>query len=203
MKQVYLMIYDLGGGHRSIANALHEIIKQRTLPWQVHIVEFFHDIVGTNAPHNVYNNFVLKKKWAKIINEPILVPSFKLQVRLRYRAWRSLLEEYWQEHQPDLVVSLMPYVNKLLKDSLQAFPQTPFVTCMTDFADVPPNLWIEQQEQFLICPSETAVEQAKTYNYSDANMIQTSGVVMHPRFNEPKNCDIALERKSLSSFSMT
>ena len=197
MKQVYLMIYDLGGGHRSIANALREIIKQRTLPWQVHIVEFFRDIVGTDAPHNVYNNFVLKKKWAKIINEPILVPSFKLQVRLRYRAWRSLLEEYWQEHQPDLVVSLMPYVNKLLKDSLQAFPQTPFVTCMTDFADVPPNLWIEQQEQFLICPSETAVEQAKTYNYSDANMIQTSGVVIHPRFNEPKNCDIALERKSL------
>ena len=198
MKQVYLMIYDLGGGHRSIANALHDVIKQRNLPWQVHIVEFFRDIVGTDAPHNVYNNFVLKKKWAQVINEPILVPSFKLQVRLRYRAWRSLLEEYWQEHPPDLVVSLLPYVNKLLKDSLQkTFPQTPFVTCITDFADVPPNLWIEPQEQFLVCPSQTAVEQAQSYNCREMEIIQTSGVVIHPRFNEPKNCDRALERKSL------
>jgi UDP-N-acetylglucosamine:LPS N-acetylglucosamine transferase len=198
MKQVYLMIYDLGGGHRSIANALHEVIKQHNLSWQVHIVEFFHDIIGTDAPHNVYNNFVLKKKWAKIINEPILVPSFKLQVRIRYQAWRSLLENYWQEHQPDLVVSLLPYVNKLLKDSLErTFPKSPFVTCMTDFADVPPNLWIEPQEQFLVCPSQIAVEQAKSYNYSDERIIQTSGVVIHPRFNEPKNCDRSSERQSL------
>ena len=198
MKQVYLMIYDLGGGHRSIANALYEVIKQRNLPWEVHIVEFFRDIVRTDAPHNVYNNFVLKKKWAQIVNEPILVPSFKLQVRLRYRAWRSLLEKYWQEHQPDLVVSLMPYVNKLFQDSLQkTFPQTPFVTCMTDFADVPPNLWIEPQEQFLICPSQTAVEQARFYNCPKMNIIQTSGVVIHPRFNEPKKGDRAEERKSL------
>ena len=197
MKQIYLMIYDLGAGHRSIANALHEVIKQRNLPWQVHIVEFFHDVVGTDAPHNVYNNFVLKKKWAQVINEPILVPSFKLQVRLRYQAWRSLLEKYWQENQPDIVVSLMPYVNKLFKDSLQTFSQTTFVTCITDFADVPPNFWIEPQEQFLICPSQTAVEQARSYNCRQMEIIQTSGVVIHPRFNEPKNCDRAEERKSL------
>ena len=198
MKQVYLMIYDLGGGHRSIANALHEVIQQRGLPWQIHIVDVFRDIIGTDAPHKVYNNFVLKKKWARIINEPILVPSFKLQVSLCYRAWRSRLEKYWQEHQPDLVVSLLPYVNKLLKDSLQkTFPQTPFVTCMTDFADVPPRFWLEPQEQFVVCPSQTAVEQARSYNCPKMNIIQTSGVVIHPRFNEPKQGDRALERKSL------
>jgi 1,2-diacylglycerol 3-beta-galactosyltransferase len=68
---------------------------------------------------------------------------------------------------------------------------------MTDFADVPPNLWIEPQEQFLLCPSQTAVEQAKSYNYSDERIIQTSGVVIHPRFNEPKNYDRSSERQSL------
>ena len=198
MKQVYLMIYDLGGGHRSVANTLHEIIKQRNLPWQVHIVEFFQDIVATDAPHNVYNNLILEKKWVRIINQPILVPSFKLQVRLRYQAWRSLMEEYWQEHPPDLVVSLLPYVNKLLKDSLQKrFSKTPFVTCMIDFADVPPNFWIEPQEQFLVCPSETAVKQAQSYNCSEMKIIQTSGIVIHPEFNEPKNYDVALARQSL------
>lgn len=198
MKKVYLMVYDLGGGHRSTANALREVMQARKLPWEVHIVEFFQEIIGTSRPHYVYNNLVLKKKWAKIINEPLLVPSFKLQVRLRYRKWRSLLEKCWQEHPPDLVVSLLPYVNRLLKESLErTFPQTPFVTAMTDFADVPPHFWIEPQEQYLICPSEKAVQQARAYNYSESKILQTSGVVIHPRFNEPKNIDRKDARKSL------
>lgn len=198
MKNVYLMVYDLGGGHRSTANALREVIQKRKLPWQVHIVEFFQEIIGTTSPHYVYNNLVLKKKWAKIINEPLLVPSFKLQVRLNFRRWRSLLEQYWQEHPPDLVVSVLPYVNRLLKESLEkTFPKIPFVTAMTDFADVPPHFWIEPQKQFLICPSAKAVEQAKASNYAESQIIPTSGVVIHPRFNEQSQQNRTQARQSL------
>lgn len=198
MKNVYLMVYDLGGGHRSTANALREVIQGRKLPWQVQIVEFFQEIIGTTAPHYVYNNLILKKKWAKLINEPLLVPSFKLQVRLRYQKWRSQLEKYWQEHPPDLVVSALPYVNGLLKDSLEkTFPQTPFVTVMTDFADVPPHFWIEPQEQYLVCPSAKAVQQARTYNYAESNIIPTSGIVIHPRFNDRPQQNPTQARQSL------
>ena len=198
MKQVYLMVYDLGGGHRATANALQEVIAERNLPWQVHIVELFHEIFDNDAPHNVYNNIVLKKKWAKIINEPLLVPAFKLEIRLRSRNWRSLLEKYWQTHPPDLVVSLLPYVNKILQDSLQTtFPQTPLVTSLTDFADCPPHFWIEPECPYVICPTEHAVLQAKQLGCTPEQIFATSGLTIHPRFYQEIKSDCHKERAKL------
>lgn len=197
MKKVYFTIYDMGGGHRSTANALKEVIEQRNLPWQVEIVEVFKEVFGTSLPQFIYNNWVLKKKWAKVINDRFSVPLFKLQIRLRHAAWRNRLQKFWQKEQPDLVVSLMPLVNRVLGESLQVLPETPFVTSMTDFADCPPRFWIEPQEQFLICPSVKAIQQARVFGYPEERMFQTSGVVIQPRFNESVNCDRKIERQRL------
>lgn len=198
MKKICFPIYDLGAGHRSTANALREVIAQKKLPWKVEIVEVFQEIFGTTRPQFVYNNFVLKKKWAKAINDPLSVPLFKLEISLRHRAWKKRLQQYWREHKPDLVLSLMPLVNRVLCESLQAeLPEIPFVTSITDFADCPPNFWIESQEQLLICPSETAVRQARTFGYPESRIYSTSGVVIHPRFYQPVNVNRATERQAL------
>lgn len=198
MKKVYFVIYDMGGGHRSTANALKEVIEQQKLSWQVEVVEVFKEVFGTTRPQFVYNNLVLKTKWARIINDPISVPLFKLEIRLRHRAWYNLLRKHWREHQPDLVVSLMPLINRVLYESLRAeLPETPFITSITDFADCPPNFWIEPQEQLLICPSERAVQQAQSFGYSQERIFRTSGVVIHPRFYQPVMVDRSFERQRL------
>ena len=198
MKKVYFMIYDMGAGHRSTANALKEVIEQQKLSWQVEVVEVFKEVFGTTRPQFVYNNLVLKTKWARIINDPISVPLFKLEIRLRHRAWYNLLRKHWREHQPDLVVSLMPLINRVLYESLRAeLPETPFITSITDFADCPPNFWIEPQEQLLICPSERAVQQAQSFGYSQERIFRTSGVVIHPRFYQPVMVDRSFERQRL------
>lgn len=198
MKKVYFTIYDMGGGHRSTANALAEVIQQRGLPWQVEVVEVLKEVFDLTRPQYVYNNLILKQKWAKLINDPLLVPSFKLEIQLRHQVWRKRLENYWQEQQPDLVVSLMPFVNRLLWQSLQReLPNVPFVTLMTDFADCPPRFWIEPQEQLLICPSSRAVQQARELGYADGRIFETSGVVIHPRFNQPVTSDRLKARQSL------
>ncbi|MEH2042829.1 MGDG synthase family glycosyltransferase [Nostoc sp.] len=198
MKKVYLMIYDLGAGHRSTANALQKVIEKRQLPWEIHIVDAFKEIIGTTAPHYVYNQLILKKDWAKIINHPFLVPSFKLQIRLSHFAWLRRFKRYWQQHQPDMVVSLLPYINGLINQSLQAVsPSVPFTTVMTDHADCPPHFWIDPQAQFLICPTQRAVEQAKNLGYTQERIFSTSGVVIHPRFSEPVNSDRRIERERL------
>lgn len=198
MKKVYLMIADMGGGHRSIANALQEVIEKRQLPWEVQVVEFFKEIVGTTTPQDIYNNITLQKKWARLINTPLLNPLFKLQVRFSHSAWLGLLEKYWHQHKPDLVVSLFPFINRLLYESLQTgLPDTPFVTFITDYADRPPNFWIEQQDQFLICPSEQAFKQAQSLGYPQERIFRTSGVIIHPRFNEPITIDRQFERQRL------
>lgn len=198
MKKVYFMIYDMGAGHRSTANALTEVVEKRGLPWQIQIVDVFKEVFNQNINHHIYNELILKKKWAKLINDPFLVPLFKLQIRLRHRTWRNQLRQYWHKQQPDLVVSLLPLVNRVLFESLQAeLPQTPFVTSITDFADCPPNFWIEPQKQLLICPSEQTVQQAKSSGYLEKSIFQTSGVVIHPRFNEPGTIDPSVERQRL------
>lgn len=198
MKKVYLMVYDAGAGHRNTANALQKVIEKRRLPWEIHIVEAFKEIIGTSASQDFYNNFVLQKTWAKFINEPLLVPSFKLQIRLRHSAWLARCKRYWQQHKPDMVVSVMPYINRVLYESLQAAsPGVPFVTFITDHADCPPHFWIEPQEQFLICPTSRAVEQAENFGYTNDRIFRTSGVIIQPRFYEPVSVDRSIERKRL------
>ncbi len=198
MKKVYFMIYDMGAGHRSSANALKEVIEQRKLPWQIEVIEVFKDIFGMTFPQYFYNNLALKKKWARAIHDPLSVPLFKLQIRLRHLAWRNLLRKYWREHKPDLVVSLLPLVNRVLYESLRAeLPGTPFVTSITDFADCPPNFWIERQDQLLICPSERAVKQAQSFGYPESRIFRTSGVIIHPRFDQPVTVDRQVERRRL------
>ncbi|MGB3201847.1 MAG: hypothetical protein WBA99_13160 [Nodosilinea sp.] len=190
MKKVCFAIYDMGAGHRSTANALKQVIEERQLPWQVEIVEVLKDVFGTTFPQYFYNTFILKQKWAKLINDPVSVPIFKLKTRLLHQVWRQRLRHYWREQQPDLVVSLMPIVNRVLYDSLRLEqPNTPFITAITDFADCPPHFWIEPQDQPLICPSPYAIEQARAMGYPDHRLHQTSGVVIHPRFNQPVEVD--------------
>lgn len=184
-KKVYFMIYDMGAGHRSTANALKAVIEQQQLPWQIEIVEVLKDVLGVTFPQFFYNAFVLKQKWAKAINDPISVPLFKLKIRLLHRIWLRQLRAFWRDRQPDLVVSLMPLVNRVLCESLRLeCPQTPFITSITDFADCPSHFWIEPQEQYLICPSERSMQQAKALSYPDQKLFQTSGVVIHPRFSQ-------------------
>ncbi|MEM8805638.1 MAG: UDP-N-acetylglucosamine--LPS N-acetylglucosamine transferase [Cyanobacteria bacterium P01_G01_bin.38] len=198
MKKVCFTIYDMGAGHRSTANALKSVIESRNLPWQVEIVEVLKDVFGTTFPQDFYNRWTLKKKWAKLINDPISVPIFKLKIRLQKRMWQRRLQQYWREQQPDLVVSLMPLVNRILLESLRAeLPHTPFITSITDFADCPPHFWIEPQEQLLICPSQRAANQAQAAGYPEKNLFQTSGVVIHPRFNEPITSDRQQARQAL------
>ncbi len=84
---------------------------------------------------------------------------------------------------PDLAASLVPHFNRALCESLRkACPGKPYVTILTDIADYPPHFWIERQEQFLICGSERAVEQARELGHPGERIFQTSGMVLNPRF---------------------
>ena len=198
MKKVYFAIYDMGAGHRSTANALKEVIDTCNLPWQVEVVEVLKDVLHTTFPQYFYNTWVLKHQWARLINDPISVPIFKARIRLMHPIWRKQLKRYWQKQQPDIVVSLMPLLNKVLFESLQtALPEVPFVTSVTDFADCPKHFWIEHQDQLMICPSKQISKQAKAAGYSDDSLFHTSGVVIHPRYNQPMRVDRSAQRQKL------
>ena len=71
------------------------------------------------------------------------------------------------------------------------------MTILTDFADYPPHFWIERQDQYLICGTEKAVEQARALGHPDEHIFRTSGMILRPSFYEPVTADRAAERQRL------
>ena len=92
----------------------------------------------------------------------------------------------------------MPHFNRILCESVsRVLPGVPFVTILTDFADFPPRFWIERQEQYLICGSDRAVEQALTFGHAPHRVLRASGMIIHPRFYVPIEKDRRAESSRL------
>jgi len=179
------------------------VIERQQRAWDIRLVnlqevldqlDIFRKLTGLRL-QDIYN-LMLKKGWT--LGSPQLARVMHLLIRLYHRPQVRLLESYWHASQPELVVSLIPNFNRALWESLRhALPATPFVTILTDLADFPPHFWIERQEQFLICGSECAVEQARALGHSDERIFRTSGMILHPRFYEPRSIDRRAQRQRL------
>ena len=199
VKKLDFMYFNAGGGHRAAANALQTVIRQQGRPWEIRLVnlqdvlkplDVFRKYTGINM-EDVYN-LLLKKGWT--LGSPQLVVAMHGLIRMYHRGQVRMLKQFWAEGQRDMVVSLIPNFNRALRQSL---PETPLVTILTDLADYPPHFWIEQQQQYLICGTSKAVEQAKTLSHSEQNIFQTSGMILRPNFYEPVTADRGEERKKL------
>jgi 1,2-diacylglycerol 3-beta-galactosyltransferase len=195
--------FDAGGGHRSAAMALQQVIAQQGRPWEIRMVnlqeqldnlDIFRRITGIRLQD--YYNLLLKKGWT--LGSAELLKGLHVVIRLFQPALVRMLRDFWRADQPDLVVSLIPNFNRALKLSLEAaLPRTPMVTILTDIADYPPHFWIERQQQYLICGSDRAVAQARELGYPDGLIFRASGMVLNPRFYEPVAVDRSAERQRL------
>jgi 1,2-diacylglycerol 3-beta-galactosyltransferase len=199
VKKLDFLYFDAGGGHRAAANALKSVIEQQQRPWEVRLVnlqeildplDIFRKYTGIRL-QDVYN-LMLKKGWT--LGSPQLTVAMHGLIRLYHRGQVRLLKQFWAQGERDLVVSLVPNFNRALRESL---PATPFVTILTDVADYPPHFWMERQEQYLICGSQKAMEQAAALGHSRERVFQTSGMILRPMFYQPVTADRAVERQRL------
>jgi len=193
------VFFDAGGGHRSAANALKAVIEQQGRPWEIRLVnlqelldalDIFRKYTGIRM-QDVYNA-MLQKGWT--LGSAQMTAAMHGLIRLYHGGQVRLLKEFWKQGERDLVVSLIPNFNRALRESL---PATPLVTILTDIADFPPHFWIEQQDKYLICGSEKAVEQARALGHPDGHIFRTSGMILRPTFYEPVTADRTVERKRL------
>jgi hypothetical protein len=144
---------------------------------------------------DLYNK-MLRHGWT--LGSPQLMRVLQFVIRTYHRPSVRVLEKFWKERSPDMVVSLVPHFNRALRESYdKAFPGRPFVTVLTDLADYPKHFWIESQPQYLVCGTDRAVEQARALGHLDGTVFRTSGMILHPRFYEPIPLDRAAERKKL------
>jgi hypothetical protein len=190
MKKLDFIFFDAGGGHRAAANGLRQVMEQQDRPFQIRMVnlqelldsiDIFRKVTGRRL-QDVYNVF-LKNGWT-LGSGPLMTGMHSI-IRLFHSQQVRVLQKFWLQSRPDMVVSLVPNFDRALCESLRkTLPHVPFVTILTDIADYPPHFWIEQQDQHLICGSDKAVEQAMALGYTPSKVHQVSGMILNPRFYE-------------------
>jgi hypothetical protein len=188
--KVDFIFFDAGGGHRAAANALRQVMEQQGSPFEIRMVnlqevldamDVFRKVTGLRL-QDIYN-LLLKKGWT--LGSPQLMVGMHWVIRLFHAKAVRLLEGFWQQRRPEMVVSLVPNLDRAMCESLaRALPGVPFVTILTDIADYPPHFWIEDQVQHFICGSAKAVEQARAMGHAEDKVHRVSGMILNPRFYE-------------------
>ncbi|MGJ5816891.1 glycosyltransferase [Paludibaculum fermentans] len=198
------LFFDAGGGHRAAATALKLAMEQEQLPWQPRLVHL-QDIL---APADVFKkvlridlqeiyNLMLRRGWT--LGSEQGLRFMQGVIRFYHGTEVKLMREWWQSRSkaapPDGVVSVVPNFNRAIYEGLQqALPGTPYITILTDIADFPPAFWMEKQDQYFICGSDRAYRQALDMGHPKNRVFQTSGMILHPRFYQPLEVDVAAER---------
>lgn len=207
MKQVDCVYFDAGGGHRSTLQALQAVLETQHRSWELRPLQFQDALLpidvmyrSTGVRVEEFYNRILRSGWT--LGSAAMLKLLHGAIRLGYGRLKRELMKIWHERRPDVVLSLIPNFNHVLGDSLhEALPGTPFVTLLTDLADYPPHFWIEPprsgENDYVICGTERAVEQALELGHPPNRVVQTSGMLLHPRFYGPRTYDRAQERRQI------
>jgi hypothetical protein len=203
MKTLELVFFDAGGGHRSAANALCEVVSRQERPWEMKMMnlqelldqmDIFRKLTGVRM-QDIYNQ-LLRRGWT--LGSPALMKAMHGVIRTLHSKQVRLLAGYWRNNQPDMVVSVIPNFNRAIFQAMRrVMPEVPFVTILTDMADYPPHFWIERQPQYLICGTERAYNQALQLGHSPERVFRTSGMILNPRYYEPLTVDRGPDRAAL------
>jgi UDP-N-acetylglucosamine:LPS N-acetylglucosamine transferase len=205
VKKVDFVFFDAGGGHRAAATALKAVIEQPgqpwSKPWEIRLVnlqevldrlDIFRKISGIRL-EDLYNR-MLAKGWT--LGSAHALRLMHAVIRVYHRPAVKLLEEYWSRTKPDMVVSVVPNLDRALAVSLRnALPAVPFVTILTDFADYPPHFWLEKESQYIVCGTDRAVEQARALGHAADRIFRTSGMILRPGFYQQAQVDRLAERR--------
>jgi 1,2-diacylglycerol 3-beta-galactosyltransferase len=204
MPTIDLVYINAGGGHRSAAIALQAAIAEQSRHWDVRLINLFEVLdpqdmfrraTGVKPEH--YYNVRLARGWTLGLAQELKV--LQALIRLSHKSLISQLRRYWQRTRPDLVVSLVPNFNRAMYQAVGlACPHIPYVTVLTDFADLPPHFWIEpHQRQHYICGTERAVEQARAAGCAETRIHSVSGMIINPDFYQDRALDRRAEMRSL------
>jgi 1,2-diacylglycerol 3-beta-galactosyltransferase len=142
-------------------------------------------------------NTLLRNGWT--LGATQLLWVLQATIRLFHRPLVKLLSDYFRKSDADLLVSVIPHFNQEIAEAWKLVkPEKRFVTLITDIADFPPHFWIEAAEnQYVICGSEKAAQQARAIGKDGACIFQTSGMILRPDFYLPDNSDPLAIRKEL------
>ena len=163
-----IVYFDAGGGHRNAMNALKEVLEERYRTWRIKPVNLqkllepadpvhriteklsrpLHKYLVPLAPRLSFRPFQTQDIYNTALKRGVtfglgaILPILQTYIELNSPKIEGILTRYWRQpdsEEPDLVISVIPNFNSVLFRALKAvYPNTPFVTIMTDMVDCPP-----------------------------------------------------------------
>src|SRR6476646_6603733 len=101
-KKIDLLFFDAGGGHRSAANALKEVIERQGRPWRIELInlqEALDELDVFRKPTGVRledcYNLLLNKGWT--LGSPLMTRGMQLIIRALHSGQVRVLEKLWLE----------------------------------------------------------------------------------------------------------
>lgn len=210
---IEIIYFDAGGGHRSAMNALKEVLEERHRSWRIRPLNLqkllepadpvhriteklsrpLHKYLVPLAPRLSFRPFQTQDIYNTALKRGVtfglgaILPILQTYIELNAPKIEGILKHYWcrqGSEEPDLVISVIPNFNSVLFRALKAvYPDTPFVTIMTDMVDCPPHFWMEDQDQFIICGTRRAVTQARRSGFFRfQNIYEVSGMILRKSF---------------------
>lgn len=205
MKNIVILYTEAGGGHKVAALALKDIIERNANlkvtminPFEV-IYEKF-DIIKKftgKSSEKFYNEFVSAHENSLIRLLAISV-LFKFNLFIYHKKLMEALDIDWKKMKFDMVISVVPFINFLISQSLKnSAPTVPFVTLVTDYSECANNVWFVSKEQFLICGTEKLLEQAIKRGHPADRIFRTSGMIVRPAFYEVSDKEKNIQKARL------
>jgi len=202
--RIDLVYFKAGGGHRAAAEALQSVLRECEPGWSVRLVDLFRVLDPEGwfarltgfAPEAYYNKRLATGFTLGLAQE---LKVLQAMIRAAHPQLVSRLARHWQHTAPDMVVSLVPNFNRSMAQALSIVDsRVPFVTVMTDLADLPPHFWIEPgYTQHLVCGTDRAVQQALDQGLLPGCVHRVSGMIMRPSFYRAPEAEREQARQEL------
>lgn len=203
-KKIDVWYFNAGGGHRAAAAALKEVIHRQQPDWEVrtfNIMEVldpqgWYKRVTGSQPEDYYN---VRLRTGFTLGLAQELKMFQATIRVFHQSIVKILEQHYLRTEPDLVVSVIPNLNRPMCEALgNTLPGVPYVTVMTDLADFPPDFWtVPDVDHHLVCGSDRAMQQARELGCDESRLHRMSGMILRPDFHEPLRIDREQERRAL------
>lgn len=202
MKKVIILYTNAGSGHKAAALALQETITKAT-DWEVQLVNPLtewcseYDLVRkftSSSADDFYNKNVSIKRQPLFSLLAISVLFF-LNLVVNKRKIINRFIEKWAYYKPDLVISVTPFINEIVVNSLEPLINIPFITLITDYKECYPRVWIVSKRQYVLCCSEAIAQQALNRGIPTNKICTLSGMLVGSNFYFVNN----LNRISLRS----
>jgi processive 1,2-diacylglycerol beta-glucosyltransferase len=190
-KQISIVYFDAGSGHRSAARALERALAGARPNWRIRMVNVtevfaphprFHRIVCAGID---YFNWMLKHERVfylrglinlSLLFHDLLTPRDLMQIAA-----------FWTSDLPDAVVSVTPMYNPALYQSARlANPGVRCITIPVDFEEAKPRYWFTPKvAQHYLLASERLVAQARLAGVPNSSIQTIPGMMIDPGFYQP------------------